>query len=224
MRVLLVLLVLLTLVLWRANGHKTESEARPTSTPLALPRWTLTTDPTPAEFVIGESHFVFQKSYVSYAEDRSGGRKEELFLRALLPQIEPSMESNLDQFSRPGWGNKITLALTDARRLRDPAELKAWWFSLIQPRSVTRTEHGLVRFNLRDIFANDNLYVPVSPHPDIEYFHCDIKDKVLISPACEFDFYYDKDIHVNYAYSKDYLPRWREVHERVRRFIAEHSE
>lgn len=161
---------------------------------------------------------------MSYAEDWPGGVKEELYVRALLPYLESPSEQNMHEFKRPGWSHKITLEITDARRLRDPAELKSWWHGLIQPRSLTKIEHGLVRFNLRDRFASGNLYLPVTPHPDIEYFHCDIKNNVLISPACDIDFFYDNQIHVNYTYSKDYLPRWQEIHERVRRFITEHSE
>lgn len=224
MRVLLVLLVLLALVLCEKSSHGTESKTNPSPMAAFLPRSTLNTDPTPVGFTINGRRFVFPKSHLYYAEQWSGGEVFEIFLHALLPEIEPPANLNLHEFQRAGWGKTIDLSLTDAHRVRDPAEVKAWWFSYIQPRSVTTIEHGLVRFNLRDNFADNNLYVPARPHSDIEYLRCDIKDEVLISPACEIDFYYDKDIFVNYAYSKDYLPRWREIHERVRRFIAEHSE
>ncbi len=224
MRVLLVLLAWLALVLWGKGAYGIESQTNPSPTAVFLPPFGLSTDPTPVAFTINGRRLVFPKAHLYYPEQWSGGEVSEIFLQALLPEIEPPSDLNLHEFKRAGWGKTIDLSLTDARRLRDPVEVKTWWFGFVQPRGVTTVEHGLVRFNLRDIFANENLYVPATPHPDIEYFRCNKKDQVVISPACDIDFYYDKQIHVNYTYSKDYLPQWREVHESIRRFIAEHSE
>ena len=223
MRVFFALLVLVTLALCAGRDQRVEPKRDPSPLANYLPRSVLSTGQRPVVFGMNGHRLVFARAYLFYSAQWSGGDVSELYLHALLPEIEPPTDSNLQEFERAGWGKKIDLSITDAHRLRDAAEVKAWDFSHIQPRSFTKIEYGLIRYNQRYIFSRDNLYVPVTPHPDIGYFECSIRDQVLISPDCEVGFYYDNDLYVNYAYSKDYLPRWREVHERVRRFIAEHS-
>jgi hypothetical protein len=190
-----------------------------------LPPSTFSTDPTPVHLVLNGHRLTFPRAYLQYQTQWAGGPVSEIFVEALLPDFEPPTKANLQEFLRAGHGRKIDVNLKDARQMRDMDDFKAWVFSYIQPRSVTRKRHGLVSFNTRGgVYSGMNIFIPEEPHPDIQFFECGIKIGLIVSPGCQVLFFYNPGIHVDYSYSRDFLPQWREIHDGVRRFIAQHTE
>jgi hypothetical protein len=162
---------------------------------------------------------------LQYTTQWEGGPVSEIFVNALLPDFEPPTKANLQEFLRPGHGRIIDVNFTDARRLNDMNAFKAWRFSYIQPRSVTIKMHGLIGFNTGGgAYFGMNIFIPEEPHPDIQFFECDIKIGLVVSPSCKVLFFYNSRVHVDYDYSRDFLPQWKEIHRGVRQFIAQHSE
>jgi hypothetical protein len=190
-----------------------------------LPPSTFSTDPTPVRLLLNGHRLTFSRAHLQYQSQWAGGPVSEIFVNALLPDFEPPTKANLQEFFSRGYGRQIDVNLKDARRMRDMKAFKAWRFSYIQPRSVTSKMHGLVGFNTGGgAYSGMNIFIPEEPHPDIQFFECDIKIGLIVSPACQTLFFYNPDIHVDYIYSRDFLPQWKEIHEGVRRFIAQHSE
>ena len=190
-----------------------------------LPPSTVSTDPTPVHLVLNGHRLTFSRAHLQYQSQWAGGPVSEIFVNALLPGFEPPTKTNLQEFLRPGHGRIIDVNFTDARRLNDMNAYKAWRFSYIQPRSVTIKMHGLVGFNTSGgAYSGMNILIPEEPHPDIDFFECDIKIGLVVSPSCKVLFFYNSEVHVDYDYSRDFLPQWKEIHDGVRRFIAQHSE
>jgi hypothetical protein len=190
-----------------------------------LPPSTFSTDPTPVHLVLNGHRLTFSRAHLQFQSQWAGGPVSEIFVEALLPDFEPPTKANLQEFLRAGHGRIIDVNFKDARRMRDMNAFKAWRFSYIQPRSVTIKMHGLVGFNTGGgAYSGMNIFIPEEPHPDIQFFECDIKIGLIVSPACQVLFFYSPDIHVDYSYSRDFLPQWRAIHDGVRRFIAQHSE
>jgi hypothetical protein len=190
-----------------------------------LPPSTFSTDPTPVHLVLNGHRLTFSRAHLQYQSQWAGGPVSEIFVNALLPDFEPPTKANLQEFLRAGHGRIIDVNFTDSRRLNDINAYKAWRFSYIQPRSVTIKMHGLVGFNTGGgAYSGMNIFIPEEPHPDIEFFECDIKIGLVVSPSCKVLFFYNSEVHVDYDYSRDFLPQWKEIHDGVRHFIAQHSE
>lgn len=201
-------------VVW-ANLYKGEREGRL----FYLPAFALTADPTPVEFTIRDRRFRVPKSYLLFKSAWAGGATDSIFLQALLPSMEPPSEWNLQEFRSAGWNHEILITIENAKNRRELESVDEWYLGRIRADTKIEVGHGLVRYDFVEEWRGDQLYAPLNRHPQIRYFTCSVEDEFVKSPSCEAFFYWDSKIHVDYTFSKNYLPRWEQVHDGVMRLV-----
>ena len=181
-----------------------------------LPAFALTTDPTPVEFTIRDRRFRVPKAYLEFKSEWTGGATDSLYLQALLPNMDPPSEKNLDEFKGIGMRNQILVTIENAEKWRELEDVDRWYLGeIVADTKVEIRGLGLVRYNFAMRLRREQLFIPLDRHPHIRYFTCDVEDKFIKFPNCGVFFYWDRKINIAYHFSKDYLPRWREVHDSV---------
>ena len=184
-----------------------------------LPAFALTTDQTPVEFELRDRVLRVPKAYLKFKHQWDGGRRDEIFIKALLPDMEPPTDSNLEEFTKPGWNRKISIVIKNAEFRRELESVDKYYLGKIKPETRTSLADDLLQYDFHGNLGNE-LYIPSDRHPHLRYFTCSVADEYIVSPDCTADFYWSSKIHVSYSYSKTYLPDWQEVHRKVVSFVG----
>ena len=217
--ILLLLGLICWAVWWLAQFYvviKAEREGRL----FYLPAFALTTDRTPVDFTIRDRRFRVPKAYLEFKSEWAGGKVDALFLQALLPDMDPPSDANLEEFENPGWQNQVLITIEDAKNWRELEDVDRWFLGeTVADTKIELPEYALVRYDFASRTRGEQLFIPINNHPQIRYFTCGVADEFVKSPSCDVFFYWDRKIHIHYIFSKEYLPRWQNVNDSVMHLV-----
>lgn len=178
---------------------------------------------------------LFNKNYSNwppFSEDVRQGKTRRAIdyinIDALLPDVEPVTEQNLEHFMRLGWGRKIRAYITHPRSFE-------YYFKYTAPTRLERLPDspevpGMLHY--RDNMTEADIYLSHDHAvPELIFIRCPNYKPVPPHPSCEVATQYvyktnatekGKTVskitpfYLNYRFSRDYLPQWRKIDRKLR--------
>lgn len=177
------------------------------------------------ETFIADQRFLIPEHYTRYPSQRGGGRRTNIDMHALLPDLLPYDASLQESFIDNSARSDViyfTLAetatpLSSARRLRD-----IYSKYLAAPRPE-QDRAGLQRFTFRNDsgYANQDLLVGKDDEERMVLLLCDRPGALVDSPNCTRSLLLGSRLDLTYRYKRNRLDDWREIDSAVMKLVGE---
>tara|TARA_R110000824_G_scaffold343761_1_gene530465 strand:+ start:85355 stop:86125 length:771 start_codon:yes stop_codon:yes gene_type:complete len=177
------------------------------------------------ETFIADRRFLIPEHYTRYPSQRGGGRRTNVDMHALLPDLTPYDASLQERFIDNSAGSSViyfTLAetatpLSSARRLRD---IYSKYLAAPEPE---QDRAGLQRFTFRDDsgYANQDLLVGKDDEERMVLLLCDRPGRLVDSPNCTRSLLLGSRLELSYRYKRSRLDDWNEIDRAVMKLVGE---
>lgn len=177
------------------------------------------------ETIIADRRFLIPEHYTRYPSQRSGGRRTNIDMHALLPDLTPYGSDLQERFIDNSTDSDViyfTLAetatpLSSARRLRD---IYSKYLATPEPE---QDRAGLQRFAFRDDsgYANQDLLVGKDDEERMVLLLCDRESALVDSPNCTRSLLLGSSLDLTYRYKRSQIGNWREIDNAVMKLVGE---
>jgi hypothetical protein len=173
------------------------------------------TDSTAAVAVtVGQAGFHIPASYLVYASTRRGGRRDELEMMALLPDLQGySLDQAAAFASKAADSRVLNFTLREEPRgMSDEERLQSSFLPLTENRQGTSGPHGLQAYRFRPNSGYDGLelYVGGTPSGTV-ILRCQLESDDVPAPECESMTNVSDDLSLSYRFKRAHLDQWRDI-------------
>ena len=178
------------------------------------------TDSTAAVAVtLGGTGFTIPASYVVYASARRGGRKDELEMMALLPDLQGYSLTDAAAFASQAPDSRVVnfTLRAERRTLSDQERLEQSYLPLVENRDGTSGPHGLTAYSFRPNSGYDGyeLYMGGTP-AGTTILRCEKETDDVPAPSCESMTNISDELSLTYRYRRAHLDQWRDIDAGIR--------
>lgn len=175
--------------------------------------------------IVADRRFLIPEHYTRYPNQRGDGRRTNIDMHALLPDMTPYDTDLQERFiDNSADSDVIYFALTEtatplgaARRLK---EIYSKYLASPEPEQDT---DGLQRFMFRDDsgYANQDLLVGTDDNDRMVLLVCDRRSPLVDSPNCTRSLLLGPRLDLTYRYKRNRLDDWREIDRAVMKLVGE---
>jgi hypothetical protein len=173
------------------------------------------TDSTVAVAVrVGETGFHIPASYIVYASARRGGRRDELEMMALIPDMQSYSLADAPAFASKAPDSRVlNFTLREERRtLSDQERLEQSYLPLVEDRDGLTGPYALTRYTFRRNSGYDDYDLFVGPTPSaIVILRCEKDSADVPSPNCQSMTNVTDELSLEYRFRRAHLDRWRDI-------------
>ena len=186
----------------------------PTPPPLFAEQQSPTSSTDVSELDVGGIKFWIPQNYLQYDSARKGGRRHEVSLFAMLPDLTGWSNWNAGAFADNGPNSRIVYLtirdqqtnLTEAQRLA-----RVYMASVADPKGADGPE-GLRKYSFRDDsgYRAEDLFVGTTPKGPM-VLRCVRFGSDVPNPSCLREMPLKGDVGVSYRFKRSKLNHWREL-------------
>jgi hypothetical protein len=178
------------------------------------------TDSTEAVAVsIGEIGFHIPANYIAYASARRGGRRNELAMVALLPDLQGYSLADAAEFASGAPDSRvINFTLQEEQMTRsDQERLEQSFLPLVEDKNGFRGPYNLTQYRFRDNSGYDDSELFVGETPGgVVILRCEKEDGETSAPTCESITSVTAELSLTYTFHRAQMQQWRDVDAGVR--------
>ena len=181
----------------------------------------------PIHLEVGDKHLRIPKAYMDYRPNWKGGKQDGAGMQVILPDMKPFGADTIEEFKKPGHANKFRVLINEGGIVKknEATERKiAKTYQRIRglaKSSKERNFDGLVENNTCFFTKRDkktDYFVGIqTDYSVIEFRRSRHKD--VPHPSCSTIRNYSRLTFLTYHFSRDHLPRWREIDATVFKLI-----
>lgn len=194
----------------------------PTAPPLFTEQVSPSSEGEAAELQVGGRTFWIPGNYLQFDSARRGGRKREVALFAMLPDLSGWSNWNASAFAENGPNSRIVfLTIREQANLSEADRLKRIYMDYVVDPKGAPGPYGLTRYTFRadsgyraeDLFVGQTSKGPV-------VLRCVRVAPDVPSPSCLRDMPLGKGVGLSYRFKRSKLNHWHEIADNVATLIA----
>ncbi|MCF8470128.1 MAG: hypothetical protein K9G30_05040 [Parvibaculum sp.] len=176
------------------------------------------------EVIVGNTRFLIPEHYTRYPSQRSGGRRPQIDMNALLPDLRPYAMGLQDEFNdNSAASNVIYFSLSQATApLSATRRLKEIYSRYLETTPPTISPNGLQLFSFREDsgYANQDLLVGKDGEGRMLLVICDRAGTLVDSPNCTRSLLLGPTLELTYRYKRSHLDDWSAIDTSIMALIA----
>ncbi|HWA90889.1 MAG TPA: hypothetical protein VG889_12690 [Rhizomicrobium sp.] len=194
----------------------------PTAPPLFSEQVSPTSDTDLAAIEIGGKKFWIPENYLQFDSARRGGRRRDVALFAMLPDLTGWSNWNAGAFAENGPNSRIVyLTLREQTNISESDRLKRIYMAYVTDPKGSPGPYGLTQYAFRKDsgYSTGDLFVGVTAKGP-QVMLCDRLGPGVPSPSCRRDMPLGKGASVSYRFKRSKLNHWKEIGEAVDNLLA----
>jgi len=194
----------------------------PAAPPLFTEQVSPTSDGEAAELKVGGRTFWIPGNYLQYDSARRGGRKREVAVFAMLPDLSGWSNWNAGAFAENGPKSRIVfLTIREQANLSETDRLNRIYMDYVVDAKGTPGPFELTHYAFRGDsgYRAEELYVGHTPKGPV-VLRCVRFGPEVPSPSCLRDMPLGKGVGLSYRFKRSKLSHWREIGDNVAALIA----
>jgi hypothetical protein len=194
----------------------------PTAPPLFTEQVSPPSDSDVTEIQVGGRTFWIPGNHLQFESARRGGRKREVALFAMLPDLTGWSNWNAGAFAENGPNSRIVfLTIREQANLSEADRLKRIYMDyVVDPKGVPGP-YELTRYTFRPDsgYRAEDLFVGRTPRGPV-VLRCVRFAPEVPSPSCLRDMPLGKGVGLSYRFKRSKLNHWREIADNVETLVA----
>ncbi len=194
----------------------------PTAPPLFSEQESPTSSTDVAALEVGGHKFWIPANYLQFDSARQGGRKREVALFAMLPDLTGWSNWNASAFSEDGPNSRIVhMTIREQVNLSEADRLKRIYMAYVASPKGAPGPFGLTKYTFRadSGYRAEDLLVGDTPKGPM-VLRCVRFGPDVPSPNCLRDMPLGKGVGISYRFKRSKLNHWREIGESVDALLA----